>query len=61
MTDQSQTERRPTRQRAAIAQALTGSAEFRSAQEIHAALAGLGHPGRARHGLPQPAGDGRRR
>ena len=42
MTDQSQTERRPTRQRAAIAQALTGSAEFRSAQEIHAALAGSG-------------------
>ena len=39
MTDQSQTERRPTRQRAAIAQALTGSAEFRSAQDIHAALA----------------------
>jgi Fur family transcriptional regulator, ferric uptake regulator len=42
MTEQSQTERRPTRQRAAIAQALTGSAEFRSAQEIHAALAGSG-------------------
>ena len=42
MTDQSQTERRPTRQRAAIAQALTGSAEFRSAQDIHAALAGSG-------------------
>jgi Fur family transcriptional regulator, ferric uptake regulator len=38
MTDQLQTERRPTRQRAAIAQALTGSREFRSAQEVHAAL-----------------------
>jgi Fur family transcriptional regulator, ferric uptake regulator len=38
MTDQFQTERRPTRQRAAIAVALTGSAEFRSAQEIHADL-----------------------
>ena len=39
MTDQVQAERRPTRQRAAIAQALTGSREFRSAQEVHAALA----------------------
>ncbi len=44
MTDQLSGERRPTRQRAAIAQALTGSAEFRSAQEIHAALAGSGTP-----------------
>jgi Fur family ferric uptake transcriptional regulator len=42
MSEQTQTERRPTRQRAAIAQALTGSDEFRSAQEIHAALAGSG-------------------
>lgn len=42
MTDQLQTERRPTRQRAAIAQALTGSREFRSAQDIHAAMAGSG-------------------
>ena len=42
MTDQLSSERRPTRQRAAIEQALTGSAEFRSAQEIHAALAGSG-------------------
>jgi Fur family transcriptional regulator, ferric uptake regulator len=38
----SQTERRPTRQRAAIAQALVGCEEFRSAQEIHARLAGSG-------------------
>ncbi|MFL6079161.1 MAG: Fur family transcriptional regulator [Ornithinibacter sp.] len=42
MTDQLSGERRPTRQRAAIAQALTGAAEFRSAQEIHAALTGSG-------------------
>ena len=42
MSEQSQAERRPTRQRAAIAQALAGSAEFRSAQEIHAALTGAG-------------------
>ena len=42
MTDQMQTERRPTRQRAAIAEALTGSREFRSAQDIHAAMAGSG-------------------
>lgn len=42
MTEQTQAERRPTRQRAAIAQALVGSDEFRSAQEIHAALAGSG-------------------
>ncbi|MBM6398877.1 Fur family transcriptional regulator [Phycicoccus sonneratiae] len=41
MTEQ-RTERRPTRQRAAIADALVGTAEFRSAQEIHAALAGRG-------------------
>lgn len=32
-------DRRPTRQRTAIAEALSGTAEFRSAQEIHAALA----------------------
>lgn len=42
MSEQSQVERRPTRQRAAIAQALAGSTEFRSAQEIHAALSGAG-------------------
>ena len=45
MTDQiqqTQTERRPTRQRAAIADALDGSPEFRSAQDIHAAMAGSG-------------------
>ena len=42
MSEQSPAERRPTRQRAAIAQALAGSAEFRSAQEIHAALSGSG-------------------
>jgi Fur family ferric uptake transcriptional regulator len=41
VTDQ-QTERRPTRQRAAIADALAGSPEFRSAQEIHADLVGSG-------------------
>lgn len=41
-TDQTQAERRPTRQRAAIASALSGSSEFRSAQEIHAAMAGEG-------------------
>ena len=38
MTDQTQAERRPTRQRAAIATALSGTSEFRSAQEIHADL-----------------------
>ncbi|MFQ6173162.1 Fur family transcriptional regulator [Oryzobacter sp. R7] len=38
MTDQTQAERRPTRQRAAIATALSGASEFRSAQEIHADL-----------------------
>ena len=42
MTGPTQAERRPTRQRAAIARALVGSEEFRSAQEIHAALAGSG-------------------
>jgi Fur family transcriptional regulator, ferric uptake regulator len=42
MTEQVQAERRPTRQRAAIAHALTGSREFRSAQEIHAALTASG-------------------
>ena len=42
MSDQSPAERRPTRQRSAIARALAGSAEFRSAQEIHADLAGSG-------------------
>lgn len=34
--------RRPTRQQAAIAEELTGSEEFRSAQEIHAALLAAG-------------------
>ena len=42
MTEQTSTERRPTRQRAAIAHALEGCDEFRSAQEIHAALTGSG-------------------
>ena len=42
MTEQLPSERRPTRQRAAIALALTGSSEFRSAQEIHADLVGSG-------------------
>lgn len=42
MTEQVRTDRRPTRQRTAIAEALSGSPEFRSAQEIHAALAGRG-------------------
>ncbi|HSF97312.1 MAG TPA: transcriptional repressor [Ornithinibacter sp.] len=42
MTEQVQTERRPTRQRAAISEALTVSREFRSAQDIHAAMAGSG-------------------
>lgn len=42
MTEQLRTDRRPTRQRTAIAEALSGSPEFRSAQEIHAALAGRG-------------------
>ena len=61
MTEQVQTERRPTRQRAAIAQALAGSREFRSAQDIHADDGRLRHQGRARDGLPQPAGHGDRR
>jgi len=39
---QAAADRRPTRQRTAIASALTGAAEFRSAQEIHADLAGSG-------------------
>ena len=42
MSEQVQAERRPTRQRAAIAEALTGAEEFRSAQEIHASLTGSG-------------------
>ena len=42
MTDTTRAERRPTRQRAALAEALTRSTEFRSAQEIHADLAGDG-------------------
>jgi len=42
MTEQNQPERRPTRQRAAIAEALLGTDEFRSAQEIHAALSASG-------------------
>ena len=37
-----QTDRRPTRQRAALSEALAGSAEFRSAQDIHAGLASTG-------------------
>lgn len=42
MTDQSRTERRPTRQRAALADELAGAAEFRSAQDIHASLTASG-------------------
>ncbi|MGL5929536.1 MAG: Fur family transcriptional regulator [Dermatophilaceae bacterium] len=42
MTSEVRTERRPTRQRAALADALTGRGEFRSAQEIHAELAAAG-------------------
>lgn len=42
MTDQPRTERRPTRQRAALADALAGTAEFRSAQDIHASLTASG-------------------
>ncbi|MBT9257228.1 transcriptional repressor [Phycicoccus sp. MAQZ13P-2] len=42
MTEQTQAARRPTRQRAAIAEALTGTVEFRSAQEIHSSMAGDG-------------------
>ena len=42
MTENTSAERRPTRQRAAIARALSGSVEFRSAQEIHNALTGSG-------------------
>jgi Fur family ferric uptake transcriptional regulator len=37
-----QSERRPTRQRAALAAALAGAEEFRSAQEIHARLTAAG-------------------
>jgi Fur family ferric uptake transcriptional regulator len=37
-----QPERRPTRQRAALAEALAGAEEFRSAQEIHSALSSSG-------------------
>lgn len=36
------TGRRPTRQRAAIVRAMSASAEFRSAQEVHAALLSSG-------------------
>ncbi len=38
-----QPERRPTRQRLALAEALAGAEEFRSAQDIHAGLAARGH------------------
>jgi Fur family ferric uptake transcriptional regulator len=37
-----QPERRPTRQRQALAEALEGADEFRSAQEIHAGLTAAG-------------------
>jgi Fur family ferric uptake transcriptional regulator len=37
-------ERRPTRQRLALAEALAGADEFRSAQEIHAGLTAAGEP-----------------
>ena len=42
MTDQTQTGRRPTRQRTALADELSGAAEFRSAQDIHASLSASG-------------------
>lgn len=42
MTEDTRTERRPTRQRAALADELTGAAEFRSAQDIHASLSASG-------------------
>lgn len=43
MTDAStRTERRPTRQRAALSDELAGAAEFRSAQDIHASLSASG-------------------
>ncbi|MGL5817507.1 MAG: Fur family transcriptional regulator [Phycicoccus sp.] len=42
MTSEVRSERRPTRQRAALAGALVGRGEFRSAQEIHAELAAAG-------------------
>lgn len=38
-----QPERRPTRQRLALAEALAGADEFRSAQDIHAGLSAEGH------------------
>jgi Fur family ferric uptake transcriptional regulator len=38
-----QPERRPTRQRLALAEALAGADDFRSAQDIHAGLAAQGH------------------
>ncbi len=37
-----QTDRRPTRQRAALTDALAATAEFRSAQDIHAGLVSTG-------------------
>ncbi|WP_299447961.1 Fur family transcriptional regulator [uncultured Phycicoccus sp.] len=39
---QAKAERRPTRQRAALADELAGAAEFRSAQDIHASLTASG-------------------
>ncbi|MGL5865623.1 MAG: Fur family transcriptional regulator [Dermatophilaceae bacterium] len=42
MTSEVRSERRPTRQRAALAGALEGRGEFRSAQEIHSHLAAAG-------------------
>jgi Fur family transcriptional regulator, ferric uptake regulator len=42
MSDPTRTDRRPTRQRAALAEALAEASEFRSAQEIHAELAASG-------------------
>lgn len=41
-TERATASRRPTRQRAALADELTGAAEFRSAQDIHASLSASG-------------------
>ncbi len=42
MSDQLRAERRPTRQRTALADELAGAGEFRSAQDIHASLSASG-------------------
>ena len=52
--------RRPTKQRAALADALADTDEFVSAQDLHARIAAGGSKRRAGHRLSQPAGHGRR-